>query len=206
VAALSKNTELVIEGFPRSANTFAFTAFLLSQKRHVEIGHHLHAPAHIIVAVRRNLPTIVIIRDPEETVLSHIIRRPYITIKQALRAYRRFYACLLPYSHNFITALFETVIEDFGLVIRNVNQKFGTDFKEFINTESNVKKCFRAIQERHLSSFGVTQVLDEVVAYPSEERKKVKDELRSNFYAKSLAQQRKRAFRIYEKYRREMAV
>lgn len=39
---VARDTEIVIEGYPRSANTFAVAAFLLAQGRPVKIAHHLH--------------------------------------------------------------------------------------------------------------------------------------------------------------------
>ena len=44
------HTELVIEAFPRSANTFATVAFQLSQPAPVRVAHHLHAPAQVTEA------------------------------------------------------------------------------------------------------------------------------------------------------------
>jgi hypothetical protein len=41
---VDKETHLVIEGFPRSANTFAVAAFKYSQKGSIKIAHHLHVP------------------------------------------------------------------------------------------------------------------------------------------------------------------
>ena len=41
----SKETELVIEGFPRSANTFAVLAFDYAQPDDVKLAHQLHAPS-----------------------------------------------------------------------------------------------------------------------------------------------------------------
>ena len=45
------NTQLVIEGFPRSANTFAVITFWHLQPKKVIVAHHQHVPAQIIRAV-----------------------------------------------------------------------------------------------------------------------------------------------------------
>ncbi|RMG27959.1 MAG: hypothetical protein D6732_19595, partial [Methanobacteriota archaeon] len=44
---IGARTEIVIEGYPRSANTFAVVAFRLAQNRPVKIAHHLHMEAQI---------------------------------------------------------------------------------------------------------------------------------------------------------------
>src|SRR5262245_32533170 len=60
-----RDTEAIIEGFPRSANTFAATAFQLAQTKPVRVAHHLHVPSQIIAGARWGIPTIVLVRDPE---------------------------------------------------------------------------------------------------------------------------------------------
>ena len=55
-AVVGPDTELVIEGFPRTANTFAVFAFQTAQARPVRVAHHLHAPIQVTVAARRPPP------------------------------------------------------------------------------------------------------------------------------------------------------
>jgi hypothetical protein len=49
---VDRTTQLVIEGFPRSGNTFAVVAFEQAQRQSVRIAHHLHAPAQVMLAAR----------------------------------------------------------------------------------------------------------------------------------------------------------
>ena len=94
---VGEDTELVIEGFPRSSNTFAVTAFQLAQSRPVKLAGHLHASSHVIAAAKKGVPTLVLIRDPIDVITSYIIFRGLsLTVKQAFRYYIRFYACSLP--------------------------------------------------------------------------------------------------------------
>lgn len=88
---VARDTEIVIEGYPRSANTFAVAAFMLAQERPVKMAHHLHAPAQVIRAVKWGIPTLLLIRQPEDAVLSLLIREPGISAERALRDYIRFY-------------------------------------------------------------------------------------------------------------------
>ena len=66
---ISPETELVIDGFTRSATTFAVYALQLSQERPVRLAHHLHAPAQLIEAARRGVPALVLIREPRGAIL-----------------------------------------------------------------------------------------------------------------------------------------
>jgi hypothetical protein len=49
---VQRDTDIVIEGFGGSANSFSLHAFELAQNTHVYIAHHLHAAAQIILGVR----------------------------------------------------------------------------------------------------------------------------------------------------------
>ena len=142
------DTRLVIDGFTRSGVTFAVIAFQVAQREPVRVAHTLHAPAHVLAAVRRRIPTMVTIRDPEAAVLSAIIREPYVTAEQGFEAWIRFYSKILPYRSGFVCVPFEEVTGDFGAVIRAVNDRFGTRFDEFVHTPENVEVCFRIIEDR----------------------------------------------------------
>ena len=115
--------------------TFAVIAFQASQRVPVRVAHTLHAPAHVAAAVRRRIPTLVTIRDPEAAVLSAIIREPYVTAEQGLRAWIRFYTHILPYRNGFVLGMFDEIVADYGRVIRQLNEKFGTDFDEFVHSD-----------------------------------------------------------------------
>ena len=140
--------KLLIDGFTRSGVTFAVVAFQASQRMPVRVAHTLHAPAHVAAGVRRQVPTLVTIRDPEAAVLSAIIREPYVTAEQGLRAWIRFYTRILPYRDGFILGMFDDIVRDYGSVIRRINEKFGTDFDEFVHTDQNVETCFEIIEDR----------------------------------------------------------
>lgn len=165
-----ENTEIVIEGYPRSANTFAVVAFRLAQNRDVRIAHHLHAPAQVIWAARRNLPALVLIREPADAVLSLLVRDPSVSITHELRRYARFYSTLEPCRQEFVLATFEEVVNDFGLVIARVNARFGTAFDLFEHTEANVGEVFRVIEEINVGRASHRTIAENTIARPSQER------------------------------------
>src|SRR5688572_8356268 len=108
-------TEVCIEGFLRSGNTFTVIAFQQAQPRAVSIAHHVHAAGAVIAAARMGTPTMVLIRPPEESILSYVIRWPELTIDDALRGYVRFYAPLVPYRDRFVVGRFDEVSSDLGV-------------------------------------------------------------------------------------------
>jgi hypothetical protein len=150
---VTPDTQLVIEGFPRSANTFARVAFNSAQGERARIAHGLHVPAQVIRAARWRIPTLVLIRKPKDAVLSFAIRDP-ISVDQALRYYLSFYETVEEYRNAYVLGLFEEVIEDFGEVIRHINDRFGTIFSPFIHDEQNVEGVFARIERNSRKRFG----------------------------------------------------
>ena len=147
-SVLDSQTELVLDGLERSANTFAVIAFQLAQRNHVRVAHHMHAVAPLIEAAERGVPALITVRAPEATILSAMIRQPRVTASQWLKTYAAFYERLMASRDGFVIATFEEVTTDFGAVIRRVNDRFTTDFREFDHTEANVQIVFSLIDER----------------------------------------------------------
>ena len=141
--AIERDTELVIEGFQRCANTFSVLAFLEAQNRPVKIAHHYHAPAQIILAAQWGIPALVLIRPPKDAVASFLGIYSQITIGQAFNSYTNFYKNVLPYRENYVLGKFEEVTSDLSKVIYKINQKFGTDFElPNIKVKKEIDKLF----------------------------------------------------------------
>src|SRR3954468_5252411 len=77
---IGPDTQVVIDGYTRSASTFAVYAFQVSQRTPVRLAHHLHAAAQLIEAARRGLPTIAVVREPRGAVLSQVVREPDVDL------------------------------------------------------------------------------------------------------------------------------
>ncbi len=176
---VTPRTELVIEGYPRSGNTFAVAAFLQAQGRPVALAHHLHAPAQVVQAVRWGIPVLVLLRAPEDAALSWMIREPLLTARRALTLYLSFYRGVQPYREGFVLARFEQVVQDFGVVIRRLNQKFGTAFRPFVPTEANLEQVWRMVEAMDMADTGRARVTETTVARPSPVREQLKARCRA---------------------------
>lgn len=155
VEVIGPGTELVIDGYTRSATTFAVYAFQLTQDRPVRLAHHLHAPAQLIEAARRGLPAVALIRRPQAAILSQLLREPYVALRDAVLAYARFYERLMAYRDSFVIGEFGQVTEDFGAVIKQLNERFGTDFTESVHTDASVRECFELCELRETADPGL---------------------------------------------------
>ncbi len=197
---LGDDTEIVIEGYPRSANSFSVAAFELAQGRPTRIAHHLHAPGHVIAGVRAGVPALVLIRDPEDAILEFVIVKPYLSVRQALRGYLRFYGPLLPYLERLEVGAFREVTTDLGSVIGRINRRFGTSFLEFEHSEENVRICFQAMDRYWQGRVGRGAELERFVGRPSELREQLKDRLRGSYQSPDLADLRARVRRIHDRF------
>lgn len=144
--SVNRNTQLVIEGFPRSANTFAIAAFNQVQPTKLRIAHHMHVPAQIIRAVNWKIPTIILIRNPKDAVLSLVMYDSRISIPQALKCYVSFYKTIYVYRAKYVIASFEEVINNYSSTIEKTNHKFGTKFVSHTPNGSDLKSIFRKIE------------------------------------------------------------
>ena len=145
---LDRDTEVVIDGYTRSASTFAVYAFQIAQPRPVRVAHHLHAPAQLMRAAAHGLPTIMVIREPRGAVLSQVVREPGVDLLDALWAYSRFHESLADRRDAFVVADFEQVIHDFGSVVRRMNEKYGTSYGVFDGSEEQLSSCRALVGQR----------------------------------------------------------
>ena len=198
VEPVREDTEVLITGLPRTANSFAVRAFEMAQGRPVRIAHHAYPSPQIVGAARMSIPSMLLIRHPDEVALSRVASHPPITLRQALIDFLQCYESALPWREHFVVGDFKVVTSDFGSLIARLNSKFGTSFVEFDHTEENVKRCFDEIDGRYQAMNETTQKrFGEVVARPSSERDRVKEALSKDLGSEVLKPLRQRAAAVY---------
>lgn len=148
---VTRKTRITIEGYPRSANTYAVYAFKhVNQMKWNEIAHHLHVQAQIIRSVKYKIPVILLIRHPLEAVRSLVVRHDFIPVDEALEDYVRFYTDVYSLRDGFVVANFEDVIERFGKVIQQVNKRFSSEFNLFPDWDEQARSAvFDEIDRRN---------------------------------------------------------
>ena len=139
------------------------------------IAVHMHVPAQVVRAARWRIPTLVLIRKPKDAVLSFVIRDP-ISVDQALKYYISFYETVEEYRDAYVLGLFEEVTEDYGQVIRRINDKFGTTFSLFRHDEQNVNEVFTRMEKNSRKRYGEAH-WENKVSRPSALKERMKHEL-----------------------------
>jgi hypothetical protein len=140
---VTHNTRITIEGYPRSANTYAVYAFRQANPEisWQQIGHHLHVQAQVMRSIEYGVPVILLIRHPRDAVRSMVVRHGFILPQEALADYVRFYRDMYPYRDHFVIAPFEVVTQRFGAVIEQLNERFATDFALFDDNDENSRQA-----------------------------------------------------------------
>ncbi len=141
--AVTSSTEIVIDGFPRSGNTYSTVAFLIAQGRTVSVAHHLHSPYQAVRAESLGIPCLIVIRNPLDSVASLLVTQPWRTRRQALLEYGDFYGQVNDWP---VVANFEQITSNFSEVVARVNGRFGTDFSlPAVNSTESDRRVFDTI-------------------------------------------------------------
>lgn len=194
--AVTADTVAVIEGFPRSGNTFAYFALQEAQPGPVQVSSHVHVPAQVAQAVRMGKPTLVVVREPVACLASLLTAAPHVRIGPAYDEYTHHHRQVLRWADHIVVGTFEQVTTDFGSVIVAVNARFGTAFAPFIPTPTNVERVFTRIDVHYRELYG-DKASERVVPRPSEARRAEKDWLTTQLTTPRHAARRAEAEAVY---------
>jgi dolichyl-phosphate beta-glucosyltransferase len=148
---IDQRTDLVIEGFPRSGNTFAATAVQQATRNGIRVVSHVHHPSQVKLAVRRRVPTVLLIRRPLPALASYLTAGPHARPGRVLEEYIGYHRELLPYLDDVEVVDFDEATTDLQPVFQRLNTRFGLGIPEFEHDERSVSRIFATIGERHLA-------------------------------------------------------
>jgi hypothetical protein len=176
----SKKTDLCIEGFPRSANTFCVD-FLMTQgkgnNKRLFLAHHTHSALNVELAILLKKPCVVLIREPVAALTSFAIysEKEIITIAQN---YVHFYRSISKWK-NILIVDFELAINDFNFVIAQINSNFGMSIPLSTDLDKNNAQVGLIARERGLQRHAKDHgMFVRKNAVPNPEREKLKSEVK----------------------------
>ena len=102
------DTDICIEGYPRSGNTYFVSAFL-GWNRGLSAAHHTHLAGSAKYALMRDIPTVILIRGPEDAVSSVLVWDGLLNTTVALASYIHFYHSLWKHREHFLALSFDEV-------------------------------------------------------------------------------------------------
>lgn len=166
------SSDILIDGYFRSANTFSVEAFL-SVNPHRVVAHHLHSPFQFVRAARFHVPALLLIRDPRDAIASELVRSPQKSAGAALKNWQFFYETVRPLRSSMVVATFEQVTTDFAHVLWRLNRAFGTAFAPYVNSGAADATTFDAVDQYFRSGSGrlfSSKKFDQVVGRPNAAR------------------------------------
>lgn len=123
----SQQLQICIEAFQRSGNTF-FVALFRRWNPGVAVAHHTHLASTVRKSAYLEIPTVILIRRPEEAIASIITWDPRLSASVALLCYTIFYGLLWKWRSNFLVFCFDDATNRPDFCIQCINKKFGTVF------------------------------------------------------------------------------
>lgn len=166
---LEPGTDMVVEGFPRSANTYAWYALRRTLEPNLTVRGHTHAASNVLAAVKNSVPTMLIIRNPDDAVASLVQQAEGVSLEQAFRAYSRFHRACYSASEGIYLAQFEDVVQNFSNVVDDFYRQNSLCWPRYLGTEADENAVRDAIDEANRQRRGGS-IREAGVARPSKFR------------------------------------
>lgn len=121
------STALLIEGFPRTGNTWTEALVREAGPASLELAHHAHAAAHVLRAQQLGVPSMILYRAPDDAVTSLLaLYENQLDAKGAYLEYSRFYNAVWPLRGDLVRFYsLEDVTERSAQTIEDLRAHFG---------------------------------------------------------------------------------
>ena len=189
--------DLAVDGFARSGNTFVADMLRATQRADFSFESHHHIPPFIMDCCAHGTPTVLLIREPVDSVISLALHSGW-SLRKSLDHYVAYHACLLPYRSKVLVARFADFTRDFKRFILEVNSRFGLRLNAAFDHAAVATKALAAMDQR-LSRQGRPLTPMEIHR-PTEERRHLKIDLLQKLRAESLQKSLFEAERLYTEF------
>jgi hypothetical protein len=194
---IGADTDLVVEGFPRAGNTFVVYALQSAAGGRLQVSSHVHHPSQVKLAVARQIPTVLVVREPIATLSSYLTYAQHGRPAGVLKEYISYHEELVPYADRLLLCDFEESTVDMSSVIARINQRFSMKIPSFDQSPANVELIFAKIARQH----GVLHPKldpDRVAPRPTAARREISEHYRRELLHPRYASLCEEAITIYE--------
>ena len=178
---VGSDTELVIEGYPRSANTYSVAVLYVSNGLAMRIGRHVHGSAQLVQGVKKGIPAVLLLRNPVDAVVSLLLRNPCLSAKTMFNNYVLFHSALVKYTKDIVVVAFKLAITSMDLVIEHVNCKYDTSFR-VPNLDDSADEITKMVDYMDMQDRKSDVVDSMTVARPNSIRKQKSKDLKRVIY------------------------
>ncbi|MEM7657136.1 MAG: hypothetical protein AAF399_13465 [Bacteroidota bacterium] len=140
---IQPETELVIEGFPRSANTFGVLLVEQHLEQNLHIAHHLHLAYQLEQGVQRGLPSVLLLRNPQDSIPSLLLRNAYLSPWLAFHWFRKFHEPLVAIKDQLLVWEFESLTQHPARCL----QQLASDFPDLLLGEEESVQADQVFQQ-----------------------------------------------------------
>ncbi|WP_269542308.1 hypothetical protein [Cerasicoccus fimbriatus] len=153
-----RSTQLHLTGFPRSANTLAMR-MLHEFFPALAISTHIHTIASLKLALKYNIPTVVLVRDPVSTITSLVVMRANgdaSYVSTFIRDYVDYNEYVESHLDSFTIFSFYELVSEPKKLVRLVAETVRLDFDE-TNFDRRMAKVYKVMdiaednREAHVS-------------------------------------------------------
>jgi hypothetical protein len=167
---VDRHTDLVVEGFPRSGNTYV-VAWLSLARPTLRVASHVHHLAHVRRAQQLGVPVLVLVRPPRDAVLSNLVFRPEADPSELLGRWLEFYDPSVLTRARTVIATFDEATGDMATVLGRVERETGLPGGTYVVPDPEA--VLDRVQELGDRRFG--SVPDSKLARPSQTRDALKE-------------------------------
>ena len=196
---ITEHTDLVVEGFPRSGNTFMVTALQQVTDHRLRIASHVHHPAQVKLAYLRKVPTVLVVREPLDTLVSYLSYAQHGRPAACIKEYCSYHRELLPYLDQAVLCDFRENVSNLSRSIARINERFAMDIPPFDGSPDNTERVFEQISRFHKFTHPKHRP-DLVTPRPSSARQGTADRFRSELEQPRYAELMADARDLYEYY------
>jgi hypothetical protein len=193
------STQLVVEGFPRSGNTFAAMAIRLAQPEPPVMASHVHIPAQVRRAAVLHVPILLVVRPAEDAVVSMAVADPHHRVRSLLRYWVHYHRTIVPLLDQLVVGTFEQVTTDLAAVVERVNDRFECELTPPDSGPDATERVFAAIDLKQRDVHAASK-FHQGVARPDARRADAAAERRVELEATAEADLRSDAAELYERF------
>lgn len=171
----NREFKLVIDGFPRSGNSYSGRMLSVTQGDQFKFLSQCHCPPFLLAALKLGTPACLTLRQPEDSVVSWVILRK-LPMDVVLSLYIDFHRVLLPHRSRLLVLNFSTITNDFSQVLRMINQRYKIGLTVPADPHALKEEAFARIDRYYEGLPGGYDPLK--VARPHPKRDEMKDAVR----------------------------
>ena len=199
---VTKSTDIVVEGFPRSSNTFLTVALQNLLGEGVSIANHYHSSVQFSLGYKLKKPMVLVVREPLNCLVSNLLYYPNRSRVEIIDDYILFHENIRQYLPSIFVVDFNDVTTNPLGLIAKISDEFDLKIDTASYDQDTFSSDIMGLVKEHADRLGgiFNEDMTYSLAIPSDDKKKHKqrllDEIAGDF---KLQVKLKNAIKIYGK-------